>query len=136
LFGLLLEPGGDFPFHRYHDEGHDMLARTITGDESWVHYQPETMHASMQWKHPASPAKKEFKATPSSRKLMLTVFWNHKVILLTTFQPQGQTVNADSYCNILRKLLKAVQRKRPGLNGPGKSPKEFYAACFQGLVKR
>jgi hypothetical protein len=23
--------------NRYHDEGHDMLARVITGDESWVH---------------------------------------------------------------------------------------------------
>jgi hypothetical protein len=58
FFGLLSEPGGDFPFHRYHNEGHDMLARIVTGDESWVHhYQPEAKHASMQWKHPVSPAK-------------------------------------------------------------------------------
>jgi hypothetical protein len=52
---------------------------------------------------------------------MLTVFWDHEGILLTAFQPQGQPVNADSYCNILRKLRKAIQRKRPGLTGPGKS---------------
>jgi hypothetical protein len=58
FFGLLLEPGSDFPFHHYHDEGHDVLARIVTGDESWVHhYQPETKRVSMQWKHPASPAK-------------------------------------------------------------------------------
>jgi hypothetical protein len=29
--------------NRYHDEGHDMLAQIVTGDESWVHhYQPKT----------------------------------------------------------------------------------------------
>jgi hypothetical protein len=37
FFGLLSQAGADFPFHCYHDEGHDMLARTVTGDESWVH---------------------------------------------------------------------------------------------------
>jgi hypothetical protein len=31
FFGLLSEPGDDFPFHRYHDEGHDMLARIVLG---------------------------------------------------------------------------------------------------------
>jgi hypothetical protein len=36
FFGLLSELGGDLHFHRYHDEGHDMLARIVTGDESWV----------------------------------------------------------------------------------------------------
>jgi hypothetical protein len=97
-----------------------MLARIVTGDEFWVHhYQPEKKRASM---HPASPARKRFKVTPSSKEVMLTVFWNHEGILLTAFHPQGQTVNADSYCNILRKLRKAIQRKRPGLTGPGKSP--------------
>jgi hypothetical protein len=56
-------------------------------------------------------------------------------------------VNADSYCNILRNLRKAIQRKRPGLLTKGvlllhdnawfrQQPKEFYAADFQGLVKR
>jgi hypothetical protein len=43
-------------------------------------------------------------------------------ILLTAFQPQGQTVNGDAYCNILKKFREAIQRKRLGLTGPGKSP--------------
>jgi hypothetical protein len=42
---------------------------------------------------------------------MLTVFWNYEGILLTAFQPEGQTVNADPYCNILGKLREAIQRK-------------------------
>jgi hypothetical protein len=42
---------------QYADEGEDMLHRIVTGDESWVHhYQPETKRASMEWKHPSSPA--------------------------------------------------------------------------------
>jgi hypothetical protein len=101
-----------------------MLARIVTEYESWVHrYQLETKRASTEWKHTASPAKKKkFKVTPSSRRVILRVFWDHEGILLTAFQPQGQTVNAYSYCNIHRKLRKAIQRKRPGLTGPGKSP--------------
>jgi hypothetical protein len=97
-------------------KGEHISKTNIASAGSWVHqYQPETKRASMQWKHSASPAKKMFKATSSSRKVMLTVFWDHEGILLTAFQPQGQTVNADSYCKILRKLCKTIQRKRPGL---------------------
>ena len=52
-------------------------------------YEPETKRASMQWKHPASPAHKKFKVTPSAVRAWLR-----------------------------------------------QQPKEFYAAGFQGLVKR
>jgi hypothetical protein len=62
-------------------------------------------------------------------------FLDHEGILLTAFQPQGQTVNADSYYNILRKLRKAIQRKRPGKSPPGSdsSPKNFMLPVFRGL---
>ena len=92
----------------YQDEGDDMLSRIVTGDESWVHhYEPETKRASMQWKHPASPAHKKFKVTPSAGKVMLTVFWDRQGVLLT--------VTSASYCTILTKLRAAIRRKRPGL---------------------
>jgi hypothetical protein len=46
LFGLLLEPDGDFRFHGNHDEGQDMLARIVKDNEAWVHRnQPETKSA-------------------------------------------------------------------------------------------
>jgi hypothetical protein len=66
---------------RYADEGEDMLNRTVTriGDESWVHhYQPEPKRASMQSKHPSSPSTKKFKVTPSTGKVMLTLFWEDR----------------------------------------------------------
>jgi hypothetical protein len=49
-------------FLRYADEGEDVFNRTVTGDDSWVHhYQPESKHSSMQWKHPSSASTKKFK---------------------------------------------------------------------------
>jgi hypothetical protein len=55
-------------------EGEDMFNRIVTWDESWVHhYQPESEHASWQWKYPSSPSTKKFKVTPSGGKVMLTI---------------------------------------------------------------
>ena len=60
---------------RYNNEGEEFLSRIVTGDETWVHhYEPESKTQSMEWKHTGSPMKKKFKAQPSARNVMLTVF--------------------------------------------------------------
>jgi hypothetical protein len=47
----------------------------VTGDESWTHhYEPESKHQTMDWKHLHSPTKKKFKTHSTAGKLMLTVF--------------------------------------------------------------
>jgi histone-lysine N-methyltransferase SETMAR len=100
----------------YADE-EDMLNRTVTRDESWVHhYQPESKCASMQRKHPSSPSRstKKFKVAPSAGKVMLTVFWDSQGVLFTYFQKHGENVNSASYCEALLKLQDAIRRKRPG----------------------
>jgi hypothetical protein len=58
--------------------------------------------------------------------------------MLTAFQPRGQIVNADSYCNILRKLHKEtrIHQTREVTAWFRQEPEEFYAAGFQELVKR
>ncbi|KAJ4443928.1 hypothetical protein ANN_05717 [Periplaneta americana] len=60
-------------------------------------------------------ARTKFKQTLSVRKVMWTVFWDRKGILLIDFLPRGETVNADRYCETLRKLLSAIQNKRRGM---------------------
>jgi hypothetical protein len=76
-------------FLRYVDEGEDMFNRVVTGDESWVHhYQPESKHASVQWRHPSLNSTKKFKVTPSSGKVTLTVFWDSQGVLLA--QKRGE----------------------------------------------
>jgi hypothetical protein len=104
----------------YADEGKDMsmLNRIVTGDESWIHhYQPESRRASVQWKHRSSPRlAKKFKvtSTPSAGKVMLTVFWDSRGVLLACFQKHGEYVNSTSYCKVLLNLWDATRRRRPG----------------------
>jgi len=54
-------------------DGGGFLGRTVTGDETWVHYhQPETKKASKEWRHTSSPKLKKFRTQPSAGKVMLT----------------------------------------------------------------
>jgi hypothetical protein len=58
----------------------------VTGKKSWVHhYQPEQKCVSVQWKHPTSPSTRKFKVTLSAGKVMLTVFWDYRGVLLAHF---------------------------------------------------
>ncbi|KAJ4441013.1 hypothetical protein ANN_10862 [Periplaneta americana] len=101
---------------RYHDDGDEFLDRIVTGDETWIsHFTPETKQQSMYWRHSGSPVRTKFKQTLSVRKVMCTVFWDRKGILLIDFLPRGETVNADRYCETLRKLRRAIQNKRRGM---------------------
>jgi len=78
---------------RHDRKGDAFLHRIATGDESWVyHYEPESKRQSMQWKHPSSPANKEFKTQASAGKVMLTIFWDVNGPILVHFQEKGQTV--------------------------------------------
>jgi [histone H3]-lysine36 N-dimethyltransferase SETMAR len=101
---------------RYNEEGEGMLERIVTGDETWVHhYQPESKQASMQWKHKDSPTPTKFKVVPSAGKVMATMFWDMKGLLLVEYQEHGRTVTAASYCSLLERLKAAIKNKRPGL---------------------
>ncbi|KAJ4428773.1 hypothetical protein ANN_25766 [Periplaneta americana] len=101
---------------RYHTDGDAFLDQIVTGDETWVsHNTPETKCQSRQWHHPSSPKKpRKFKQTLSTQKVMATVFWDRKGVLLLDFMPKGTTINANRYCETLRKLRRAFQNKRRG----------------------
>ena len=110
--GATVGPGGDGGLDTEHESFLDHL---ITGDETWVHhYTPESKKDSMIWKRPSSPPAKKFKTQPSAKKLMATVFWDAKGVLLVDFLPPGESINAVRYCETLDKLRAAVRRKRPG----------------------
>ena len=36
------------------------------------------------------------------------MFWDRKKIILIEFLPQGETINAAQYCDILKKLKRAI----------------------------
>ncbi|GFN91489.1 histone-lysine N-methyltransferase SETMAR [Plakobranchus ocellatus] len=69
----------------------------------------------MTWKHPSSPVTKKFKVQRSAAKVMATVFWDAKGVILLDILPQGQCINAARYCSTLDRLKEAIRCKRPGL---------------------
>ena len=81
--------------NQYEAECHSFLDRNITGDEMWCHhYKPESKWQSMEWQHVNSPLKKKFKMLASAGKVMCTVFWERKgVILLDFLEPRQTTYN-------------------------------------------
>ncbi|CAF4888914.1 unnamed protein product [Pieris macdunnoughi] len=97
----------------FEEEGEEFLDSIVTGDETWAHYYtPETKEQSKQWRHTHWPKVKKFKQEKSAGKVMATVFWDRKGVLLIDFMPRGATINADRYCETLRKLRRAIQNKR------------------------
>jgi len=101
---------------RFNEEGVSLLDRVVTGDETWVHHTtPESKEASKQWCEPDEPRPKKAKVANSAGKIMATVFWDSKGILLTRYMPKGTTINSETYCQILKDLRASLYRKRPGL---------------------
>ncbi|GFR61478.1 histone-lysine N-methyltransferase SETMAR [Elysia marginata] len=68
----------------------------------------------MTWKHPSSPVAKKFKVQRCTAKVIATVFWDAKCVILLDILPQGQCINAAQYCSTPDRLRDAIRRKRPG----------------------
>lgn len=91
--------------HQYEAGGNRFFDCILTGDETWCHYsEPESKWQLMEWHHSCSSEKKKFKMQTSGDKMMCTVFWNMKGIILLGFLELSIT-------------LKRRQNWRPGLTG-------------------
>jgi hypothetical protein len=98
---------------QHRNEGDEFLNHIVTGDETLIsHVTPENKQQSMQWRHRASPKGKKFKQMLSARKIMCTVFWDRRGVLLIDFMTQGIIVIADVYCQTVSKLRRAIRNKR------------------------
>ena len=93
----------------------DFLLRLLTLDETWVYYyEPENKAQSRQWVGPGSPRPKKFKTQPSTGKVMATVFWDAKGVIMLDFLPKRSTITGVYYANLLDQLRTAVHEKRRG----------------------
>jgi hypothetical protein len=70
-----------------------------------------------EWKHQNSPRPKKAQKSKSKIKVMLNVFFNYLGIMCHEFVPEGQTVNAAFYVEILKRLRGCVHRVQPNLRG-------------------
>ncbi|GFO17882.1 histone-lysine N-methyltransferase SETMAR [Plakobranchus ocellatus] len=64
------------------------LAGTILPGTSFL---KETKCDSMTWKHPSSPVTKKFKVQQSATKVMATVFWESRGMILLNILPKGES---------------------------------------------
>ena len=93
----------------------DFLLRLVTVDETWVHYyEPENKAQSRQWVGPGSPRPKKFKTQPSAGKVMATVFWDAKGVIVLDFLPKRSTITGVYNANLLDQLRTAIREKRRG----------------------
>ena len=87
----------------------------MTGDETWVYHRDlESKMESMQWKHKTSPTPIQFRVENSAGKVMATVFWDEKGLLLLEFMPQKTTIIGQTYANTITALREAIKEKRRG----------------------
>jgi len=109
------------PLKHFEAEGDGFLGRIVTGDETWVHYhQSETKKASKEWRHTSLPKPKKFCTQPSAGKVMLTLFWDERGVILEHSMPRGNTVIKARYADLLKNHLRpAIKSKRRGLLGTG-----------------
>ena len=100
----------------YEADPQDFLDRFVTMDETWVHhYTPESKQQSKQWKRSGSPPPKKAKAILSAKKVMASVFWDAKGVIMVDYLQKGATINSDYYCILLRRLREELKTKRPGM---------------------
>lgn len=52
---------------------------------------------------------RKLKQEKSADKVMATVFWGRKGVLLVDFMPRGMTINSDRYYELRRKFQRAIQ---------------------------
>lgn len=108
-------------FLRRYEEDSTFLSRIITGDETWIMYiQPETRKRTREWRHSTSPRVSTPKVARSTKKILLTFFWDEKGPILEHYMPPGSTVTSESYVDVLQNHLKpAIRSKRRGLLSKG-----------------
>lgn len=101
---------------RFTKDKTDFVRRFITMDETWVyHYDPELRQQKAEWTEPGCSAPKQVKWSKSSKKVMASVFWDSKGILLIDYLQTGKTINGEYYSSLLDQLDKKIKEKRPGL---------------------
>ena len=67
----------------------------------------------MVWTSTSAP--KRVRVQKSARKVLASVFWDAKGILLVDYLQTGKTINSEYYCNLLDQLDAKIREKRPGL---------------------
>jgi len=84
--------------------------------ETWIHhYTPESKQQSKQWTEAGCSAPNKTRLVPSAGKVMASVFWGAEGILFIDYLEKGKTITGEYYSNLLIRLDKKINEKRPSL---------------------
>lgn len=83
----------------------------LTCDEKWVAY--DNPHRANEWRSPDQPASSTPVKDFRKDKRMLIVFWNHSGVVHYELLAKGQSMNAELYCQILRRVNRRLGNQRP-----------------------
>jgi len=98
------------------DNPDSILSRIVTGDETWVHlYDPESKMESMEWRKPGEAPPRKFKVRPSAGKVMATIFWDQRGIIMIDYLQKGSTITGEYYAEVLKQLRAEIVKKMRGL---------------------
>jgi len=73
-----------------HGNQKQVLESAVTGDETMVlYYDPLSKRESMEWRKPGEAPLRKAKVTQSTKKIMATIFWDCRGILLIDFKERN-----------------------------------------------
>ena len=76
----------------------DFKRRFITVDVTWIHhFTPEIKEHPKHWTEAGGSEPKKAKTVQSAGKVMASVFWDYKGILLIDYLQKGKTINSEYY---------------------------------------
>jgi Transposase. len=90
--------------------------------------------AVKQWKYAESLPPKKPKAVWSARKVMASVFWDAKGILLIDYPPSGQTNTGQYYVNRLDQIQEKIREKRARFGRERSHLARITPTCTQVLL--
>ncbi|KAK8378519.1 hypothetical protein O3P69_011193 [Scylla paramamosain] len=95
-------------------------SRIVMGDEAWIqHWDPETKFESMTWNHKGFPTPLKFRNQSSAGKIMASIIWDAKGVLLVDFLPRGSTITGEYNAGVLGRLRDSIRQKRWGKSTRG-----------------
>ena len=92
----------------------DFLLHLVTVERLGFIIMSQRIKHSRQWVGPGSPRPKKFKTQPSAGKVMATVFWDAKGIIMLDFLPKRSTITGVYYAKLLDQLRTSIREKRRG----------------------
>lgn len=102
---------------RFQKNKADFVRRFVTMDEAWAyHYDPAQRQQTSERTEASVSAPKQPSWLKSSEKVMASVFWDAKGILLIDFLENGKTIIGEYYCSLLDQLDAMTRKKKTCLS--------------------